>query len=108
MRIAYCCANLLVKATTTLLYRPMPQTAMANERHSPSESEERVLEVFKEGRDAGEPWGRANPLYLRERTGMEKSTVEYCLRQLTTAGWLRKVAAGLYEFDTDPRAEADD
>ncbi|GAA0196949.1 hypothetical protein GCM10009000_008140 [Halobacterium noricense] len=81
----------------------MQITQMVNQDYRPSDGEEQILELFKEGRDTGEPWGRATPLYLREQTGHDKGTVEYYLRQLTTAGWLTKLASGLYEFNADPR-----
>jgi DNA-binding IclR family transcriptional regulator len=74
-----------------------------NEAHTPSPSEERALEVLKDGRDEGRPWGRVNPMFLREAAGMKKSTAEYALRQLHTAGWVQKPADGLYEFVDDPR-----
>jgi predicted transcriptional regulator of viral defense system len=61
----------------------------------------------KDGRDEGGPWGFTTPRHLREETGIEKSTVEYCLRQLTTAGWLEKVTRGFYKFVRDPREEDD-
>jgi len=76
---------------------------MVNEDYEPSEGEEKVLEVLQQGRGTGEPWGRANPLYIREQTELEKGNVEYYLRQLTTAGWIRKLTNGLYEFKEDPR-----
>lgn len=78
---------------------------MVNENYEPSDGEEEVLNVLKEGRGSGRPWGRANPLYIREETGMEKGNVEYYLRQLTTAGWIRKITNGLYEFEEDPRED---
>lgn len=74
-----------------------------NENHDPSESEEQVLEVLKDGRDDGRPWGRVNPLLVREQADMSKSTAEYALRQLRTAGWVRRPVAGLYELVDDPR-----
>ena len=79
-----------------------------NENHEPSPSEERALEVLKDGRDEGRPWGRVNPLLLREREGMKKSTAEYALRQLRTAGWVRQPVEGIYQFVGDPREEDDD
>jgi hypothetical protein len=85
------------------------QTAlhMVNERHVPSDSEEQVLDLLKAGRGSGEPWGRVNPKYIRAETEMKKSTVEYALRTLKTAGWIYAPAEGLYEFVEDPR-ESDD
>lgn len=76
---------------------------MVNERHTPSESEEKVLDLLKAGRESGEPWGRVNPKYIREEKGMKKSTAEYALRTLKTAGWIDTPAPGLYEFVEDPR-----
>ena len=76
---------------------------MVNEDYEPSDNEENILELLKEGRDSGDPWGRANPLYLRERTGLNKQQINYALNQLMAAGWVEKVTDGLYELVTDPR-----
>jgi DNA-binding IclR family transcriptional regulator len=78
-------------------------TQDVNENHRPSPSEERALEVLKAGREAGAPWGRVTPLLVRERADMKKSTAEYALRQLQTAGWVSKPVDGLYELVGDPR-----
>lgn len=83
------------------------QLHMVNEDYAPSGREERIMDLIQEGRDDDGPWGRANPLYFRERTRMDKGQVEYALSNLTTAGWLRKVNAGLYEFVDDPREDGD-
>lgn len=79
------------------------QSEMVNREYEPSPGEDRVLDVLKAGQDTGEPWGRVTPLYVREETGMDKGNVEYYLRQLATAGWVRRLAQGLYEFVEDPR-----
>jgi DNA-binding IclR family transcriptional regulator len=76
---------------------------MVNEHYEPSENEEAILEVLKMGRDAGDPWGRSNPLYLREQTGLNKQQVNYSLNQLMAAGWVYKLTDGLYELAADPR-----
>lgn len=78
-------------------------TYMTNEKYTPSENEEKILNVLKEGRDESRPWGRANPLFLREKTGLNKQQVNYALRQLIAAGWINKITEGLYEFVDDPR-----
>jgi len=80
---------------------------MVNEQYEPNEREERVLELFQRGRDSGEPWGRVNPLYPREHSELDKGQVEYALRNLRTAGWIRQLnQGGLYEFVEDPREES--
>lgn len=79
------------------------KTEMVNENYVPSDNEEKLLRVMKEGREQDKPWGRVNPLYLRERTGLNKQQVNYALNQLMAAGWVRKVTDGLYEFVSDPR-----
>lgn len=81
-------------------------THMVNENYEPSENDELVLEVLKDGRNHDEPWGRANPRYLINETGLEKSNVEFSLRSLRDAGWVERVARGLYELQEDPREEA--
>lgn len=86
------------------------QTVTVNEDHAPGEAEERVLRAFKHDRDElGE--SRMSPGLIRDRLeeigeGATKQNVNYALRQLTAAGWVKKVADGLYEFVEDPREDA--
>jgi DNA-binding IclR family transcriptional regulator len=80
---------------------------MVNENYEPSSKDEQVLNALKQGRKSGEPWGRANPRWLIDETGLEKSNVEFCLRSLRNAGWIERVARGLYEFAEDPREDDD-
>jgi len=47
----------------------MQDILMPNEDFEPSEDCERVLEVFKENRKTGKPWGRTNPRYIIDETG---------------------------------------
>jgi len=76
---------------------------MVNEEYEPTEKDERVLEALKSGRSSSDPWGRANPRWLVDRTGLSKSNVEFCLRSLRDAGWIERIARGLYQFVEDPR-----
>ena len=78
---------------------------MVNEEFELTDACEAVLDVFKEGRETEGPWGRANPRYLIDETGLEKQNVEYQLRRLRDAGWIHNIARGLYEFVEDPREE---
>jgi predicted transcriptional regulator of viral defense system len=59
--------------------------------------------VFKRDRGTDRPWGRANPRYVIDETELDKQSVEYRLRRLQDAGWIKKLARGLYEFVEDPR-----
>jgi hypothetical protein len=81
---------------------------VVNEQYEPTENDDKVLEALKQGRESGDPWGRANPRWLIDQTGLEKGNVEFSLRQLTSAGWVRRVARGCYEFVADPREERRD
>ncbi len=76
---------------------------MVNEGYNPTDNEKYILDVLIEDRDKNKPWGRANPLYLREQTGLNKQQVNYALNQLTAAGWVKKITDGLYELVADPR-----
>lgn len=77
---------------------------MVNQNYDPNEREEVILELFKEGRETDNPWGRANPQFFRNHTRLKKGQVEYALRNLTNAGWIRRLnKGGLYEFVEDPR-----
>jgi len=71
------------------------QAVGVNEEYAPSENDEKVLKVLKEG--------RANPLYIREESGVAKQRVNESLDRLRSAGWVRKVTRGLYELVEDPR-----
>lgn len=76
---------------------------MVNEDYEPTEKDELILEALKDGRKEEKPWGRANPTWLIEKTELDKGNVEFCLRSLTSAGWIKRTARGLYEFVDDPR-----
>lgn len=71
---------------------------MVNKEFDPSDTEEAVIEVMREE-------NRANPYLLREETGLGKGTINTALTRLTSAGWVRKVTRGLYEFVDDPRTD---
>jgi len=70
-----------------------------NEEYQPTENDEKVLSVLQEG--------RANPLYIREESGLAKQRVNESLERLRSAGWARKVTRGLYELVGDPREDDD-
>jgi len=76
---------------------------MVNEDYDPTENEEAVLDTLTTGRDSGEPWGRANPKFLKQETGLNDQQVNYALNQLSAAGWVQKLTTGLWEFVDDPR-----
>jgi len=76
---------------------------MVNEDYNPTDNQESILDVLNEDRNKNKPWGRANPLYLREQTRLNKQQVNYALNQLLAAGWIRKITDGLYELVADPR-----
>ena len=87
----------------------MAEHTMVNESYEPNDREEDVLKQFKEGRDSGDPWGRVNPLYLREHSDLDKGQVEYALRNLKNAGWVKQLnRGGLYELVEDPREVEDE
>jgi predicted transcriptional regulator len=68
-----------------------------NEDYEPTENDEKILSVLKQG--------RANPLHIREECGLHKQRVNDSLRRLRSAGWVRKVTRGLYELVDDPRCD---
>jgi predicted transcriptional regulator of viral defense system len=76
----------------------MKAATMVNETFEPTDRQERVLAVFKDEY-------RANPLRVRDVTGLEKQRVNEALGSLVDAGWVRRVNRGLYEFIADPRDE---
>ena len=81
---------------------------MVNQHYEPNEREELVLELLAEGQENDEPWGRVNPLYIRENTDLDKGQAGYALRNLAMAGWIRRVNdGGLYEYVADPRKDSE-
>lgn len=69
---------------------------MVDTEYEPTESEEIVLDVIVEER-------RVNPHLLSEETDLDEETMDTALDALTSAGWVRTVTRGLYEFVADPR-----
>lgn len=74
-----------------------------------------ILDYYLEGRDDGEPWGKATPseVYralddrgqLQELGDPVRQTVQNRIQRLALAGHLRnKYDTGSYEFVKDPRA----
>ena len=76
---------------------------MVNEDYAPSSSEEDILDLLKEGRNKGNPWGYTTPAHVREKLDIEEGNESFHLRQLTSAGWIQKVNRGFYKFVEDPR-----
>lgn len=75
------------------------KTAIVNRDYEPSDHDEQVIQVLKDG--------RANPLHIREETGLSKQRVNDALGRLRSAGWVLKVTRGLYELVEDPRHDAE-
>lgn len=76
------------------------KTAIVNRDYDPSDHDEQVIQVLKDG--------RANPLHIREETGLSKQRVNDALDRLRSAGWVVKVTRGLYEIVDDPRDDAEE
>jgi hypothetical protein len=70
---------------------------MVNEDYEPDAVEDTVIAVLRDAE-------RANPYLIRERAGdLSKQQINNALRNLTAAGWVRKVTRGLYDYVEDPR-----
>jgi len=80
---------------------------MPNEDHEPTERQEQCLELLKAGRDQGVPWGRVTSGFVAGELGMRRQYASRALRRLATAGWVRKLDKGFYEFRVDPREDSD-
>lgn len=78
---------------------------MVNEGFEPDERQEAILEVLKEGREEGVPWGYANPKRLEARLEIRRQYINRSLQGLVDAGWVEKVNRGLYRLVRDPREE---
>lgn len=68
-----------------------------NEDYEPSENEDDILQLLKEG--------RATPKLIKDNTNLNDQQVNYAMNKLQAAGWVRKVTKGLYELVDDPREE---
>ena len=90
-------SNNAVKTTTKLRENEADTSDMVNADFEPTDEEDAILRVFREQRQT------VNPMYLREQTGLDKGSINTALTRLTSAGWVRKVTRGLYEFVDDPR-----
>lgn len=78
---------------------------MVNESYEPSQTEEEILNLMKEGRNDGEPWGHTTPAHVREELDIDQGNESFHLRQLHNAGWIYRVTRGFYRFAEDPREE---
>lgn len=78
---------------------------MVNVDHEPSDAEDQILDVMKDGRERGEPWGYTTPNDLHERGDIP--SVDFNLRRLKDAGWITLQSRGFYRFVNDPREEHD-
>lgn len=72
---------------------------VVNREYEPSDLEDDVIAVLKEG--------RANPQLLRETVGVSRQRINHALNQLQAAGWVRRVTRGLYELVEDPRVDSE-
>ena len=84
------------------------QDEMVNSDYEPAEAEEEILELMQRGREEGEPWGHTTPAHVRSELDIDEGNESFHLRQLTNAGWIRRVGRGFYEFVEDPRTDSDD
>ena len=73
----------------------------ADMEYQPDENEQQVLEVLREHE-------RANPMLIREETGLRKEYVSRALTGLRKAGVVEKVTRGLYDHvpENDDRHES--
>lgn len=78
---------------------------MVNANFKPTDRQEAILEILKEGREEGKPWGYANPKRLEERMDTRRQYINRDLKGLVDAGWVEKVNRGLYRFVSDPRED---
>lgn len=80
---------------------------MVNEDFEPDDRQERLLEVLKDGRSRGEPWGYATVKRFSEETEIRKQYVNRAAGSLVDAGWVDRPYRGLYRFVDDPREDDD-
>lgn len=78
---------------------------MVNESYNPSEMEESVLDVLKNGREEGRPWGYTTPSVSASIINTRRQYTSRALQGLVKAGWVESVGTGVYRFVEDPREE---
>lgn len=77
--------------------------SVVNEHYSPDEMEEEILEVLKDGRERGDPWGYTTPSVAAGEVNTRRQYTSQALDNLVTAGWVERIGRGVYRFVTDPR-----
>lgn len=80
---------------------------MPNEGFEPNDRQEAILDLLKEGRSEGGPWGYVTVKYVVAKTDERRQYVNRDLRGLVDAGWVDKPVKGLYEYVVDPREDDD-
>jgi len=78
---------------------------MVNESYTPSDPEEKILDLMTEGRQKQEPWGYTTPAHIRTNLDIQEGNESFYLRQLSNAGWIKKEVRGFYKFVEDPRQD---
>lgn len=81
--------------------------SVVNADFTPDERQEQLLDVLKDGRDDGGPWGYATVKRFSKESDLRKQYVNRALEGLLGAGWVERPYRGLYRFVADPR-EGDD
>jgi hypothetical protein len=76
---------------------------VVNEHYSPDEMEEDILEVLKDGRERGDPWGYTTPSVAAGKIDTRRQYTSQALDNLVTAGWVERIGRGVYRFVADPR-----
>lgn len=68
-------------------------------------ADEEILDVLKNGRDSGDPWGRATKGMLVDQTSYSRNTIYNRLEVLKAAGHVRVAhePTRVFEYVGDPR-----
>jgi len=82
--------------------------SMVNEQFVPNETQEKVLEHLKSGRENSEPWGYTSASIAAEALDTRRQYTSSALGSLHDAGWIEQiepVGTGVYRFVDDPRED---
>lgn len=60
-----------------------------------------ILEVMRDGKESGRPWGFATPKMVRDRLPSDSHQINRAFNQLMATGQVTRVNKGLYRFDGD-------
>lgn len=76
--------------------------------HQLNEADEKIMELFVDGRSEGKPFGRWTPGLLSEQLDYSRQYIQSRLQLLTASGLLKVIGGGVREITEDGLEKADE